>query len=64
MRGPLVNRQQVVARRGENGSHELSTATDSATNTIAAPSEEQDGDLKAWLRVLGSFLIFINIWSA
>lgn len=64
MRGLHGDDQQVVARRGERNSHELSTVTDSMDNTVATLSEEQDGDLKAWLRVLGSFLIFINIWCA
>lgn len=64
MRGLHGDDQQVVARRGERNGHELSTVTDSIDNTVATLSEEQDGDLKAWLRVLGSFLIFINIWCA
>lgn len=28
-----------------------------------APADEQDGGLRGWLQVLGSFMIFVNIWG-
>lgn len=47
----------------ENDKLEPLTRTSTRASTIDPATEPPDGGLNAWLKVLGCFLIYSNIWS-
>ncbi|KAH8807902.1 MFS transporter, MCP family, solute carrier family 16, member 10 [Xylogone sp. PMI_703] len=53
--------QHDVAVQSRDEVHELSVTNDGREGAVA--STQYQGNRKAWLRVFGSFLVFVNIWG-
>lgn len=55
--------QRDVAVQSQGEAHELAASYESREVAVSS-TEDQNGSTRAWLRVFGSFLIFMNIWCA
>jgi len=59
----IQERQDVTIAEEKSPHEEAATATAIAPVLPMSPNDAPNGGLKAWLQVLGSFLLFMNGWG-